>query len=67
MFRRVLLVFTDPELRSKLIKIILLLIGARLLAHIPIPVLKTQDISPIIDSDAALGLLNTISGGAYGQ
>lgn len=67
MFRRILLVFTDPELRSKLIKIILLLIAARLLAHIPIPVLRTQDITPIIDSDAALGLLNTISGGAYGQ
>ncbi|MEM1312135.1 MAG: preprotein translocase subunit SecY [Patescibacteria group bacterium] len=67
MFRRILLVFTDPELRSKLIKIMLLLIAARFLAHIPIPVLRTQDISPIIDSDAALGLLNTISGGAYGQ
>jgi preprotein translocase subunit SecY len=67
MFRRILLVFTDQELRSKLIKIVLLLIAARFLAHIPIPVLRTQDISPIIDSDAALGLLNTISGGAYGQ
>ena len=67
MFRRILLVFTDQELRSKLIKIILLLIAARFLAHVPIPVLRTQDISPIIDSDAALGLLNTISGGAYGQ
>jgi preprotein translocase subunit SecY len=67
MFRRILLVFTDQELRSKLIKIILLLIAARFLAHVPIPVLRTQDISPLIDSDAALGLLNTISGGAYGQ
>ncbi len=67
MFRRLLLVFTDPELRSKLIKIVLLLIAVRFLAHIPIPVLQTQDISPLIDSDAALGLLNTISGGSYGQ
>ena len=67
MFRRILLVFTDPELRIKLIKIILLLIGARFLAHIPIPVLRTQDISPLIDNDAVFGLLNTVSGGSYGR
>ncbi len=67
MFRRLILAFTDPELRSKLIKIVLLLIVARFLSHIPIPVLRTQDITPIIDSDSALSLLNTISGGAYGQ
>jgi preprotein translocase SecY subunit len=67
MFRRLLLVFTDTELRTKLIKIILLLIGARLLAHIPIPILGIQDISTIIDSDAVFGLLNTISGGSYGR
>lgn len=67
MFRRILLVFTDKELRIKLIKIILLLIAARLLAHVPIPVLGIQDISPIIDNDQVFGLLNTISGGAYGR
>ena len=67
MFRRLLLVFTDAELRTKLIKIILLLIGARLLAHIPIPLLGIQEISNIIDSDAVFGLLNTISGGSYGR
>jgi preprotein translocase subunit SecY len=67
MFRRILLVFTDPELRTKLIQTILLLIIARLLAHIPIPVLRTQDISPLIDNDAVFGLLNTVSGGSYGR
>ena len=67
MFRRLLLVFTDPDLRKKIIYIILLLIAARLLAHVPIPVLRTQDISSLIDSDAVFGLLNTISGGAYGK
>lgn len=67
MFRRLLLVFTDPELRKKMLYIVLLLIAARLLAHIPIPVLRTQDISPLIDNDAVFGLLNTISGGAYGK
>jgi preprotein translocase subunit SecY len=67
MFRRLLLVVTDPELRSKLIKIILLLIGSRLLAHIPIPLFEIKDLTPIIESDQFLGLLNTITGGSYGR
>jgi preprotein translocase SecY subunit len=67
MFRRLLLVFTDAELRSKIIKILLLLIAARLLAHIPIPVLNIKDISNTIDNDAVFSLLNTISGGSYGR
>ncbi len=67
MLRRVFLVFTDKELRLKLLKIIGLLIFARLLAQIPIPVLAVSDISPLLDSDAVFGLLNTISGGAYGR
>lgn len=67
MLRRVLLVFTDKDLRIKLLKIFLLLIVARFLAHIPIPVLRIEDISGIIDNDQVFGLLNTISGGAYGR
>lgn|GEM_PF-4056 len=67
MFRRILLVFTDKELRQKLLSILLLLIASRLLAHIPIPVIGIQDISNIIDNDQVFGLLNTISGGAYGS
>lgn len=67
MFRRILLVFTDPDLRKKLFQIILLLIAARLLAHIPIPILQARDISNVIDSDAVFSLLNTISGGGYGR
>jgi len=67
MFRRILLAFTDAELRNKLLKIILLILSARFLAHIPIPVLGVQDISGLINNDAALSLLNTISGGGFGQ
>jgi len=67
MFRRLLLAFTDQELRSKLIKIGLLILSARFLAHVPIPVLGVQDISGMINNDAALSLLNTISGGGFGQ
>jgi preprotein translocase SecY subunit len=67
MFRRLLLLLTDPDLRLKLIQVLGLLVVARLLAYIPIPIFKIEDISSTINSDAALGLLNTISGGSYGQ
>lgn len=67
MLRRILLVFIEPELRDKIIKILLLLFVARLLAQIPIPILRPADISPLIDSDAVLGLLNVIAGGAFGR
>lgn len=61
------MVFTDKELRGKLLSIFLLLIASRLLAHIPIPVIGIKDISNIINNDQVFGLLNTISGGAYGS
>jgi preprotein translocase subunit SecY len=67
MFRRILLVFTDAELRTKVLQILGLLAVARIFAHVPIPVFGIEDISPLIDSDQVFGLLNTISGGAYGR
>jgi len=67
MFRRLFLVFADKELRIKLFKIIGLLILVRLLAHVPIPILRVQEISTLLDSDQVFGLLNTISGGSYGR
>ena len=67
MFRRILLVFTEKELRTKLFQIIGLLIIARLLAHIPIPLFDIKDLSAIIEGDQFLGLLNTIAGGSYGR
>lgn len=65
MFRRALLVFTDVELRTKILKILGLLIIIRLLAYIPIPLLGVNDISGLLGGDAVFGLLNVISGGAY--
>ena len=67
MFRKILLVLTESELRSKLLQIIGLLAITRLLAHIPIPLFDIQDLASVIDSDQFLGLLNTISGGSYGR
>jgi preprotein translocase subunit SecY len=67
MFRRLLLVFTDKELRKKLLSVIGLLALVRLLTHIPIPVIEAKDISNLVDNDAVFGLLNAISGSGYGQ
>jgi preprotein translocase SecY subunit len=67
MFRRLLLAFSDKELRNKILSVVGLLIIARLLAQIPIPILRAQDISTLIDSDAVFNLLNTVAGGAYGK
>jgi preprotein translocase subunit SecY len=67
MFRKFFLVLKDSELRTKMLKIVLLLIGTRLLAQIPIPLFDLKDLSPIIDQDQTLGLLNTIAGGSFGK
>lgn len=66
MFRRLVLALQDRELRSKILKVIGLLIIARLLTHIPIPGLQVQDLSSLTDNNAFFGLLNVISGGGYG-
>lgn len=67
MFRRLLLVFTDKELRMKLLAVLGLLVMARLLSHVPIPIIKGKDIANLIDNDAVFSLLNTVSGGSYGK
>jgi preprotein translocase SecY subunit len=67
MLRRLLLVFTDKELRNKLLIVLGLLIAARLLSHIPIPVLSNDDISSLVNNDAIYSLLNVVSGGSYGS
>jgi preprotein translocase SecY subunit len=70
MFRKIGLVFQDKELRAKILKVIGLLIVARLLTHVPIPGVTTTsggaDLSSLIDGNALFGLLNVISGGGYG-
>jgi len=70
MFRKIGLVFQDAELRAKILKVIGLLIIARLLTHVPIPGVTTTaggaDLSSLIDGNALFGLLNVISGGGYG-
>lgn len=67
MFHRIFLVFSDKELRTKILKIIGLLIVARLLTHIPLPGLNVQDLTGVLEDNAVFSLLDTISGGGYGS
>ncbi len=67
MFRKFFLVFKDADLRTKMFKILGLLIGARFLSQIPIPLFDLKDLTPIINSDQTLGLLDTIAGGSFGK
>lgn len=67
MLRRLLLVLIDKELRNKLLMVLGLLVCARILTHVPIPVLTNTDISDLINNDAIYNLLNVVSGGGYGN
>lgn len=67
MFRRIKLVFSDKDLRTKILKILGLLIVARLLTHIPLPTIGVQDLSGFISENEVFGLLDVISGGGYGS
>lgn len=66
MFRKVALVFTDKDLRTKILKILGLLIVVRLLTYVPMPGVDIQNLSSLLDSNTALSLLNMVSGGGYG-
>lgn len=67
MFGRLGLLFTNPELRTKIIQIIGLLIFARLLTHVPVPGISVVDLSNLINNNTVFQLLNLISGGGYGS
>lgn len=70
MFQKIALAFQDKDLRSKILKVLGLLIIARILTHVPIPGVSgangNADISSLVDSNSFFGLLNVISGGGYG-
>lgn len=67
MFGRLGLLFTNPELRTKILQIIGLLIFARLLTHVPIPGVSVVDLTNLINDNTVFQLLNLISGGGYGS
>lgn len=67
MFRRLGLLFTNPELRVKFLQILGILIFARLLTHVPLPGIEVKNLSDLVNNNAVFSLLNLISGGGYGS
>ncbi len=56
-------VFSTPELRKKILFTALVFLVFRILAHIPVPIVDTQQIQAIFAGSQFLSLLNIFSGG----
>ncbi len=52
------------ELRNKILMVGLLLVGTRILAHVPIPGLELTNLQALLNSNQLFGLYNIFSGGA---
>jgi len=52
------------DLRNKIIFVALLLVGTRILAHVPIPGLEVSNLQALLNSNQLFGLYNIFSGGA---
>src|SRR3989344_5041447 len=51
------------ELRNRIIFVSMLLVGTRILAHIPIPGIQITDLRTLLNSNQLLGLFDIFSGG----
>jgi preprotein translocase subunit SecY len=63
MFKKLLQVFKDRELRGKIIYVAVMLIIFRVAAHIPIPIVDAEKLSDFFQSNQLLGLLSMFTGG----
>ncbi|MCK5085506.1 preprotein translocase subunit SecY, partial [Candidatus Parcubacteria bacterium] len=63
MFRKLIRVFKDRELRNKIFYVAVMLIIFRIAAHIPIPIVDAQRLSDFFNSNQLLGLLSAFTGG----
>ena len=63
MFKKLIRVFKDRELRNKIIYVAVMLIIFRLAAHIPIPIVDADRLSDFFNSNQLLGLLSAFTGG----
>lgn len=57
-------IFKLPDLRRKIIITVLLLIGFRFLANIPMPGVDTEQLKSFFDNNQFFGLMNMFTGGA---
>src|SRR3989338_7554074 len=64
MFRKLKIIFTDPDLRKKIFFILLILALFRLGASVPIPGVDHERLAAFFSGSQFFGLLNIFSGGA---
>src|SRR3990167_1420541 len=57
-------IFLLPDLRKKILFVIILLVIARLLAHIPLPGVDSEELRRFFGQNQIIGLYNMLSGGA---
>ncbi len=70
MFRRIFILFTDKELRNKLILVLVLAIACRLVLYVPLPFVNIKDFIELSNQrsgDAISNFLNTVLGAGYGS
>ncbi|MGL4759203.1 MAG: preprotein translocase subunit SecY [Patescibacteria group bacterium] len=70
MFRRLLILFTDKELRNKILLVIGLALACRLVLYIPLPFVKISDFVQLASNrggDEISNFLNTVLGAGYGS
>ena len=63
MFKKLIRVFRDRELRNKIFYVAVMLIIFRIAAHIPIPIVDSQRLNDFFNSNQLLGLLSAFTGG----
>jgi preprotein translocase subunit SecY len=70
MFRRIFILFTDKELRNKLLLVLILAIACRLVLYVPLPFVNIKDFIELSNQrsgDAISSFLNTVLGAGYGS
>ncbi len=70
MFRRLFILFTDKELRGKVLLVLALAIACRLVLYIPLPFVNIKDFIQLANNrggDEISNFLNTVLGAGYGS
>jgi preprotein translocase subunit SecY len=70
MFRRLFILFTDKELRGKVLLVLALAIACRLVLYIPLPFVNIKDFLQLANNrggDEISNFLNTVLGAGYGS
>ncbi len=63
MFRKLIRVFKDKDLRNRIIFVMVMLVVFRIAAHIPIPIVDAEKLRDFFRSNQLLGLLSLFTGG----